>query len=100
VLQLLAGVDFELLGNRHVLRAFERLRIDHVGDDGLKLPRQVFIQPRDQSLSGNGLGCVCHRSSSTWYVPVLRLAVERARMLPVDGQASRDVPSVYLTALR
>jgi hypothetical protein len=63
VLQLLPGVPFEFLRNRHVLRAFERLRVDDVGDHGLKLTRQVFVQQRDQRLPGEGVGFVCHRSS-------------------------------------
>jgi len=35
---------FELAGDVHVTQPFKDLRIDHIGDDGLGTPRQVFVQ--------------------------------------------------------
>ena len=52
VLQLFPGVLFQFLGDGHVLSAFDHLRIDDIGDDGLILARQVFIEGRNQSVGG------------------------------------------------
>jgi len=54
VLELLGGVQLELFGDRHVLRALEGLRVDDVGDDGLILARQVFLEPLKQIVAGDG----------------------------------------------
>ena len=48
VLQLLAGVDLQLLGDGHVLGALEHLRVDDVGDDRLVLAGQVLVEQLDQ----------------------------------------------------
>ena len=51
--ELFAGVHLELLGDRHVFRAFEGLRVHDVGDDRLVLARQIFLQSFDQVLAGD-----------------------------------------------
>jgi hypothetical protein len=48
MLELLAGVDLELLGDGHVLRALQRLGVRDVGDDRLILARQVLVEFVDQ----------------------------------------------------
>ena len=48
-----AGVYLELFGNTHILGALDGLRVDHVGDDGLVLTRQVFVEVLDQLLARN-----------------------------------------------
>ena len=58
VLQLLARVHFQLLGNAHVFRALEGLRVDHVRDDRLILARQILVQQADELFAGHGLAFV------------------------------------------
>src|ERR1019366_4750840 len=48
MLEFLAGMRLELRRDRHVFGALEHLRVHHVGDDGLVLPRQVLIEQLDQ----------------------------------------------------
>ncbi len=48
VLELLRGVELELVGDVHVLGALERLRVHHVGDDRLVLAGQVFVEMLDE----------------------------------------------------
>src|SRR4051794_40560813 len=59
MLQLFSRVLFQFLRDAHVLRAFQHLRIDDVGDDRLVLPRKVFVQLVDQ-LRPRHLRCVGH----------------------------------------
>ena len=40
MVEFLLGVDSELIGDVHVLRALEHLRVDDVGDDGLIFARR------------------------------------------------------------
>ena len=51
MLQLFGRVLFELARDVHVRRPLEDLRIDDVGDDGLILPRQIFIQQINEFFS-------------------------------------------------
>ncbi len=44
MVEFLLGMDFELIGDVHILSAAEHLRIDDIGDDGLVFARQVLIQ--------------------------------------------------------
>ena len=48
MLQFFAGMHGQFVGNAHVLGAFEHLRIHNVGNDGLILALQVFVQQLDQ----------------------------------------------------
>jgi len=48
MVEFLLGMDFELIGDVHVLGALEDLRIDNVGDDGLVFAREIFVQQLDQ----------------------------------------------------
>ena len=54
--QLFGGVDGELIGDVHILRAFEDLGVVDVGDDGLIFARQVFVEELDELFPGDGLG--------------------------------------------
>ena len=45
--ELFGGVDGELGGDVHVGRAFEDLRVVDVGDDGLELAGEVFVEEVD-----------------------------------------------------
>ena len=65
VLQLFAGVHLELLGDIHVRGALERLRVNHVGDDGLVFPGKILVQQIDQLLSCDH--CVSHVQRSLPY---------------------------------
>src|SRR6476620_9296682 len=58
MLQFLAGMYLELVGDCHVLRAFQDLRIHDVGDDGLVFSRKVLIQELCQSVTRDGLSFV------------------------------------------
>jgi hypothetical protein len=53
VAQLLLGVLRQLLGDGHVLRALDHLRVHDVGDDRLILPRQILVEQLDQPLAGD-----------------------------------------------
>ena len=52
VLQLFTGVDLQLFGDGHVLRAFDGLRVDDVGDDRLVFAGEVFVQQLDEFFAG------------------------------------------------
>jgi hypothetical protein len=54
--ELLAGVNFELLRDRLILGALQRLRIDHIRDDGLVLAGQILLQAFDEVFAGYGCG--------------------------------------------
>ena len=54
VAELFLGVDFEFAGDVHVGRAFEDLRVVDVGDDGLELALEVFVEEVDELLTGHG----------------------------------------------
>ena len=43
VRQLFASVFFQFLGNVVVFRAFHRLAVNDVGDDGLVFAREIFV---------------------------------------------------------
>ncbi len=63
--ELFGGVDGELVGDVHVLRAFEDLRVVDVGDDGLVLAGEVFVEEVDEFFAGEGggwCGCFCGRT--------------------------------------
>jgi hypothetical protein len=51
VRKLFAGVHLELLGDVHVLGAFERLGVNDIRDDGLVFARQVLVEVLDQLLA-------------------------------------------------
>jgi hypothetical protein len=51
VAELFLGVDFELIGDVHVSRSFEDLRVVDVGDDGLKLALEIFVEEIDHLLA-------------------------------------------------
>ena len=70
--ELFLGVDLELAGDVHVSRAFEHLGVVDVGDDGLKLALQVFVEEIDDLLAGDGLG-VGHGWQSLFPVAVQTL---------------------------
>src|SRR5262245_28535356 len=53
MIELLLGVDLELSSNVHILGASEHLGIDHVGDDGLILASEVFVQQLRQTIAGD-----------------------------------------------
>jgi hypothetical protein len=50
VFQFVVGVCFKLVGNVHVFRALEHLRIDDVRDDRLILTREVFVEQFGKTL--------------------------------------------------
>ena len=52
VLQFLAGVLLQLVGDVHVLGALEHLRVDDVGDDRLVLAGQVLVEQRGSAARG------------------------------------------------
>ncbi len=56
VVELLPGVDFELAGDVHVGGAFEDLGVVDVGDDGLELALEVFVEEVDELGFGDGGG--------------------------------------------
>ena len=56
VLQLFAGVDLQLLRDRHVLSALQDLRVHHVGNDRLVFASEVAIQEIDQLRAGDVRG--------------------------------------------
>jgi len=49
MLQLLARVRLQLLGNVHVLGPLEDLRVDHIGDDRLILPGKILVERREST---------------------------------------------------
>ena len=53
--QLFGGVDGELVGDVHILRAFEDLGVVDVGNDGLIFASEVFIEELDELFPGDGL---------------------------------------------
>src|SRR5215469_2006752 len=53
VVELLLGVDLELVGDVHVLGPAEDLGIDYVANDRLVLARQVFIQQLGETITRN-----------------------------------------------
>ena len=59
VRQLLAGVHLELLRDVHVLGALEHLRVHDVGDDRLVLAGEIFVEPLDELLPGDGFFARC-----------------------------------------
>ena len=69
VLQLLRGVFLELLSDRHELGALDDLRVHNVGDNGLILARQVFIEKVSELVARDRLSlvswfCLGHVSAS------------------------------------
>ena len=54
--ELFGGVDGELVGDVHVRRAFEDLRVVDVGDDGLVFAGEIFVEEVDEFFAGDG-GC-------------------------------------------
>ena len=52
--ELFVGVDCELVGDVHVGRSLEDLRVVDVGDDGLVLAGEVFVEEVDELLAGEG----------------------------------------------
>ena len=57
--ELFGGVDGELGGDVHVGRALEDLRVVDVGDDGLELALEVFVEEVDELFAGDR---TCRRS--------------------------------------
>jgi hypothetical protein len=51
MIELLLGVDFELGGDVHILRAGKHLGIDHVLDDRLIFAGKVFVQPLREAVA-------------------------------------------------
>src|ERR1017187_4890021 len=51
MIEFLLGVDFQLGGDVHVLRASEHLRIDHVANDGLIFAGQIFVEQFRQTVA-------------------------------------------------
>jgi hypothetical protein len=72
MIELLLGVDFELGGNVHVLGAAEHLGIDDVGDDGLILAGQVFVQQLREPVAGNVVAFLA-RDTATAFAFLARL---------------------------
>ena len=57
--ELFGGVDFELAGDVHVLRALENLRVVDVGDDGLIFAGEIFVEEVDEFFACEyGLGAL------------------------------------------
>ena len=54
VFELFLGMDFELFGDIHVGGAGEDLGVVDVGDDGLELALQVFVEKGGDLLAGDG----------------------------------------------
>ena len=52
VSKLFFGVDFEFTGDVHVGRSLEDLRVVHVGDDGLILAGEIFVEEVGQFFPG------------------------------------------------
>src|ERR1019366_2963850 len=51
MIEFLLGVDFQLRGDVHVLRASEHLRIDHVANDRLIFAGEVFVEQFRQAVA-------------------------------------------------
>jgi hypothetical protein len=56
MVQLLFGMNRELIRDIHVSGALEHLRIVHVGDDRLILAREILVQRFDEFFTSND-GC-------------------------------------------
>ena len=55
MLQLPMGMLFKLIGDVHIFRTLQHLRINHIGDYGLIFARKVLIQKLRQLITGNRL---------------------------------------------
>ena len=53
MIELLFGMDLQLGGDVHVLRAGEHLRIDDVRDDRLIFAGEIFVQQLGEAVASN-----------------------------------------------
>jgi len=63
VAQLLGSVLLELVGDAHILRALEDLRVDDIGDDRLVLAGQILVEQFRQLLACDRRRLICHLST-------------------------------------